>query len=234
MTDLKKRMTQLENDITELCKKLKRRPEEILKLIVTKKAPIQDIEELYRLGYYNFGENYIQNLLFKQKSLQQFSMIKWHVIGKLQSNKIKYLKNDFITMLHSLDSVSLALKLSSFFFKDKERQTPLLVLIQIKLNHSSEDKTGTDFHEAKKIIEIISQNPKLQFRGFMAIGPKSDKRTLDLLYKDFIKNASSIVSAENVKNPIISLGMTRDYPSAIQAGSTCIRVGSRIFDLEVR
>ena len=135
-------------------------------------------------------------------------------------------------MLHSLDSMKLALSLCSFFSKDTERKTPLSILIQIKLDHHSQNKTGTDFHEASQIIKVLNESPKLKFCGFMAIGPKSEKETLDFLYKDFVKEASSIIKRENIDRPIISLGMSRDFLSAIEAGSTCVRIGSRIFNSE--
>lgn len=226
---IKKNISDLKNKIQFLCDKYKRDFSEIELIAVSKYQKIEDIKNAHEYGLNHFGENYIQE--WKEKSefiLTELNNIKWHIIGNLQKNKAKFLNNQ-IHCLQSLDNLSLA--------KEIERKSPLdtklNVLIQIQMDKNDITKSGIPSEKANELIEFIANSKKLNFQGFMGIGPEKmaeiEKKDLYFKFTDETNMLWEKYYHQSNQKPIISLGMSSDYELAIECGSTMLRIGSAIF-----
>ena len=190
-------------------------------VIVTKNQQINNIQTIYNLGERHFGENRVQELLNKHKQLPKD--IKWHMIGHLQTNKVKFII-PFIYLIQSVDSMKLLKKINSSALIHKRKVNCLL---QIKI---SNDKSKFGF-ESKEVIQILKSNyksefPNINIRGVM--GMSSLTSNTDQIKCEF-ESISQILNLLNSKNKILSIGMSNDYKIAHEAGSNMIRIGSYIF-----
>ncbi|MBU6159041.1 MAG: YggS family pyridoxal phosphate-dependent enzyme [Bacteroidetes bacterium] len=194
---------------------------------VSKTKPVSDIEELYALGQRDFGENYVQELVDKQPLLP--ADIRWHFIGHLQRNKVKYIV-PFVYLIHSVDSLRLLLEIEKQAAKIGR---PVNVLLQMYIA-GEETKFGLDEVELNELMQHIQLHP-LQFvsiKGMMGMASfvedqkmlEKEFATLYSLYSRF-KNTA----IPNVNLEICSMGMSGDYALAIQQGSNMVRVGSLLF-----
>lgn len=216
--------------IFEIAKCYKRDPNDIELVAVSKYHNTENIKKAYQAGCLNFGENYIQE--WKEKSIQldkdRFSNIKWHIIGNLQKNKIKFL-NSKVSCLQSLDSLDLAIEIE----KKAPLDLPLRVLVQLQIDFQDTNKFGATIEHAKKICEFMSSSKKMTLQGFMGIGPaECHEEKRKELYFSFTHNSKILwqeYSTQRLQNPIISLGMSSDYATAIECGSTMLRIGTAIF-----
>ncbi len=192
---------------------------------VSKTKSIDEIRMVYDCGQKFFGENKVQEIILKQKELPQD--IKWHMIGHLQTNKVKLIA-PFISLIESVDSEKLLAEIS------KEAQKNIRTidcLLEIKIA-KEETKYGLNLSEAKKIIEKYRNNlfPGIRICGLMGIATDTDDREttraefkgLFELYKEFKK-----LKFEGFE--ILSMGMSGDYELAIEEGSNMVRIGSAIF-----
>jgi PLP dependent protein len=197
---------------------------------VSKTKPVEEIRALYDLGQRDFGENYVQELIEKEANLPKD--IRWHFIGHLQSNKVKFLA-PFIYMIQSVDSLKLLQEIDKHAARN-QRVIPCLFQIHIA---SEETKFGMDETELETLI--LSVNAIRQDSGFrhavisgcMGMASLTEDQTqirgeFDRLRALFQKIKSSFPS-----DPVdtLSMGMSSDYPVAVQAGSTMVRIGSLIF-----
>ena len=190
-------------------------------VIVTKNQQINNIQTIYNLGERHFGENRVQELLNKHKQLPKD--IKWHMIGHLQTNKVKFII-PFIYLIQSVDSMKLLKKINSSALIHGRKVNCLL---QIKI---SNDKSKFGF-ESKEVIQILKSNyksefPNINIRGVM--GMSSLTSNTDQIKCEF-ESISQILNLLNSKNKILSIGMSNDYKIAHEAGSNMIRIGSYIF-----
>jgi pyridoxal phosphate enzyme (YggS family) len=194
---------------------------------VSKTKPVSDIQELYALGQRDFGENYVQELVDKQPLLP--SDIRWHFIGHLQRNKVKYIIR-FVHLIHSVDSLRLLLEIEKQAAKIGR---PVSVLLQIYIA-GEETKFGLDEGELQALMEYIQQHP-LQYvsvKGMMGMASFVEEEVV--LQKEFanlytLYNQYKSLSVPNVSFEICSMGMSGDYALAIQQGSNMVRVGSLLF-----
>ena len=219
------RLRDVERRIRESAARAGRNAEDILLLPVSKTKPEEDIMELYRLGVRDFGENYVQELRAKEEHLPKD--IRWHMIGHLQKNKVKYIA-PFVAMIHSVDSYGLAEVIEKEAAKNG-RVIP--VLIEVNAG-GEESKFGVSPEEAGPLAEQILKLPHVLLKGLMTSAPFTDDE--DLLRSVFGKLKELTVDMNlknnnNEKVDFLSMGMSNDFETAIAEGSSCVRVGTAVF-----
>jgi pyridoxal phosphate enzyme (YggS family) len=195
---------------------------------VSKTKPIEEIVKLYDQGQRIFGENKVQELVPKYEVLPKD--IKWHLIGHLQSNKVKYIA-PFVAMIESVDSFDLLKIIDKEALKNKRM---IQVLLQFHIA-TEETKFGLDISEAKDMLEILKTNPLsgVEIRGVMGMASFTDE--IDQVRREFksLKDIFTLLKKEyfstNSAFCEISMGMSGDYKEAIAEGSTMVRIGSAIF-----
>jgi len=186
-------------------------------IAVSKTFPITEIEPLLKYGHSHFGENKIQEALDKWTNVKNnFENVKLHMIGKLQSNKVKFLIPLF-DYLHSLDNIKLAEKISKEQIKHKKK---IKIFIQVNIGRE-EQKSGVKINELENFYRTCVNQLGLNIIGLMCLPPaKQDVRP-------FFKKMRELNLALGLKE--LSMGMSSDYLEAIELGSSFIRVGSKIF-----
>ncbi len=203
-------------------------PEHVTLVAVSKTKPISDIQEAYDAGHRTFGENYPQELRDKHEALPKD--IQWHFIGHLQTNKIKYII-PFVTLIHSIDSANL-LEAVNKEAKKHERVADCLLQFHIA---QEETKFGLDLEEARQLLEsdTFKNMENIRICGVMGMATFTDdevevrkefkhlKAIFDTLKQDYFAGQPQFKE--------ISMGMSEDYPIAIEEGATLVRIGSKIF-----
>jgi len=188
---------------------------------VSKTKPIEDIQALYEAGQRDFGENYVQELVDKQAALP--ADVKWHFIGHLQSNKVKYIAA-FVHLIHGVDSIKLLHEINKQAIKC---QRTIDVLLQV---HIAQEETKFGFNE-EELIAVFSLQPfsNLRVRGLM--GMASFTNDQDKIRNEFkyLHSLFDQYSKSNSHFDILSMGMSSDYKIAIDEGSTMVRIGSLLF-----
>ncbi len=202
-------------------------PSNVTLIAVTKTHPVEKLQELYDAGHYQFGENKVQEMLDKHEVLPKD--IQWHLIGHLQTNKVKFIA-PFVTLIHSVDSLKLLQEINKHAEKNK-RVIDCLLQVYIA---NEETKFGMDLTEIAQLLDsgAIEQLPYIRIKGLMGMASNTDNKTqianefssLAVFYNARRSNVTAKVNLE-----ILSMGMSSDYELAIQNGSTMIRVGSLIF-----
>jgi pyridoxal phosphate enzyme (YggS family) len=181
--------------------------------------------EAYEAGVRDFGENYIQELVDKIPQLP--SDVRWHMIGHLQRNKVKYII-DKVSMIHSVDSLRLAEEISAQAVK-KNVEVDILVEVNVA---QEESKFGTFSSDAVLLVEDISKLPGIHVRGLMTIAPFVEDAEENREYFRKLKQLSVDIMSKNIDNicmNVLSMGMTGDYCVAIEEGATYVRVGTAVF-----
>lgn len=221
MTDLAERLAQTRLAISEECLRLER--VEPTLIVVTKNHSVSLAKQLYELGERDFGENRVQEAFGKASQLaldETQGDIRWHLIGQLQTNKVK-LALSFSNSIHSLDRLSL---LNELVKRTVERVEPLEVFIQVNLTDDPH-RGGVQEGELLSFADQVAQAPNLNLSGLMAVAgldkdPKVDFERVALLSK-------SLVSNHETANKL-SIGMSGDYLEALQFGATHLRIGTAI------
>lgn len=207
-------------------------PEGVTLVAVSKTKPVSDIQEAYDTGQRVFGENYPQEMRDKHEVLPHD--IQWHFIGHLQTNKIKYII-PFVTLIHSIDTANL---LEAVNKEARKHDRVVDCLLQFHIAQE-ETKFGLDLEEARALLdsEAFKQMENVRICGVMGMGTFTDD--MDEVRKEF-KHLKSIFDtlkqdyfADQKQFKEISMGMSEDYPIAIEEGATLIRVGSKIFGARI-
>ena len=201
-------------------------PNNVKLVAVSKTKPVEMIIESYNIGQRDFGENKVQELVAKKEKLPQD--IRWHFIGKLQTNKVKYLVNNFY-LIHSLSSIKLLEKIESEFGKNNLCAN---VLIQINIGRE-ESKSGIYEEELEDMISSVEKCKHVKVKGIMVIIPKGNEEENRYYFsrtKQIFNQLKERVF-ENISMEVLSMGMTNDYKIAIQEGANLVRIGSGIFGL---
>jgi PLP dependent protein len=192
---------------------------------VSKTKPVEDIQELYSLGHRDFGENYVQELADKEAVLPKD--IRWHFIGHLQSNKVKYIA-PFVHLIHGVDSENLLKEINKQAEKNKRR---IDCLLQVHIA-KEETKFGFDEHELNQ-LHGLQELKKVNIRGLMGMASFSDDMNLVRSefknLKQIYDKANAQFSILNSQFSILSMGMSGDYKIAIEEGSNMVRIGSLLF-----
>lgn len=198
-------------------------PENVKLVTVSKTNPAEKIKEVYDLGQRAFGENKVQELLEKQPVLP--NDIEWHLIGHLQTNKVKYIAG-FISMIESIDSEKLLKEVDKEALKTNRK---INVLLQVKIA-KEETKFGLTTDEAKNIFnQYLEGNfPNIEIKGLMGMASFVDDKTQIREEFSILKNLFDELSQLKPLETL-SMGMSGDFPIAIESGSNSVRVGSAIF-----
>lgn len=203
---------------------LKDIPNDVTVLAVSKTRSVEEILEAYHAGAREFGENKVQELCEKFEQLPKD--IRWHLIGHLQRNKVKYLV-DKVHLIHSLDSIKLLEELEKQF-SSKDRVAN--VLIQINIGKET-TKTGINVENIEDIINACEKCNSVKVRGLMATIPIGDEKSCRFYFNEMKKifEGLKMKSFKNINMEVLSIGMTGDYKIAIEEGSTLIRIGEGVF-----
>ena len=223
--ELQNNITRVREKIDRACERAGRSSADVTLLAVSKTKPEEDIRLLYELGQRDFGENYVQELRAKAEALP--SDIRWHMIGHLQRNKVKYIA-PYVAMIHSVDTLALAQTI------DKEaskcgRVIPILIEVNVA---GEESKFGVSPAEAPALAEAISHLDHVSLAGFMTSAPFVEDPEEDRIYFKQLKQLSVDITQKNFDNKngiVLSMGMSNDYPVAVEEGATLVRVGTDIF-----
>ena len=222
---LKDQLQEVEKRIQAACDRAGRKREEVTLIAVSKTKPVETLQEAYDLGVRIFGENKVQELTAKYEALPKD--IHWHMIGHLQTNKVKYII-DKAELIHSVDS----LKLAETIEKEAAKHD-LIADILVEVNVAEEESIfGMKMEEVIPFVEKVSAFPHVRVRGLMTIAPfvedpeenRSIFADLHKLYIDIKKK-----NHDNDTVSVLSMGMTNDYEVAIEEGATMVRVGTGIF-----
>ncbi len=197
-------------------------------LAVSKTRPAEDIAVLYKAGQRDFGENYLQDALEKQRALAHLDIV-WHFIGPIQSNKTRDIARYF-SWVHSVDRLKIVKRLSE---QRPITMPPLNICLQVNVDEE-ETKAGLRLEELSDIVRPILALENIKLRGLMAI-PKADKTVVEQR-KSFkkVRNALAEINQRfDLTLDTLSMGMSGDLASAIAEGSTMVRVGAAIFGVRV-
>ena len=205
----------IQHNITELKSSL---PPEVSLVAVSKTKPISDLLEAYQAGQRIFGENKIQEMVSKWEQLPKD--IQWHMIGHVQTNKVKYMA-PFVHTIHAVDRIKLLKEIQ----KQAEKNERIInCLIQIRI--AEEDtKFGLAASELDAMLEAAASCSHVKIKGLM--GMATFTTDTDQIQTEFQKLAQ--LYQKNSEFEVLSMGMSGDYPIAIEAGSNMIRVGSKLF-----
>lgn len=216
-----------ESKYVELIKQLN--AQKAVLVAVSKTKPVEAIQELYRLGHRDFGENYVQELVEKQQQLP--TDINWHFIGHLQTNKVKFIA-PFVYLIHGVDSFKLLKEINK---QAQKLNRVIKVLLQV---HIAQEETKFGFNEAELNTLFTNQAAEVQqlnnisIAGFMGMASFSDNKEQVRHEFQFLKSLFDKykqLSLSNFQPAILSMGMSGDYAIALEEGSSMIRIGSLIF-----
>jgi pyridoxal phosphate enzyme (YggS family) len=196
---------------------------------VSKTKPVEDIQALYDLGQRDFGENYVQEMADKRVQLPPD--IRWHFIGHLQRNKVKYIA-PFVQLIHGVDSLSLLEEINK---QAKKHSRIIDCLLQVHIAQE-ETKFGLNEKELAEMFKAAAALSNARIRGLMGMASFTDDmtkvrnefRTLRTIFDRLPPSASGLPTPDS-RLPTLSMGMSSDYKTAIEEGSTMVRIGSLLF-----
>ncbi len=199
--------------------------QEVTLIAVSKTKPIPLVMEAYAAGVRDFGENRVQELVSKYEAMPKD--IRWHLIGHLQTNKVKYIV-DKVALIHSVDSLKLAREISK---EAAKKNVVCQILIEVNIGEE-ESKFGLHKDEVIDLVKEVSLLPNLKIKGLMTVAPYVENaeenrrvfRNLKQLSVDIINK-----NIDNVDMNIMSMGMSGDFEVAIEEGANCVRIGTSIF-----
>ena len=221
----KENYLRIKSEMEDILIKSGRSADDALLLAVSKTKPVEMLQDVYDVGCRDFGENKVQEIMDKIDKLP--SDIRWHMIGHLQTNKIKYII-DKVYMIHSVDTLHLAEAISKEAVK---KNVNARILLEVNVA-GEESKFGGGLDEARVLFEEASKLPNLTICGLMTIAPYVEDAEENRQYFAQLRELSVDIGVKKTDNNIgaeLSMGMSGDYIVAIEEGSTIIRVGSNIF-----
>lgn len=194
-------------------------------IAVTKTKPVAMLKEAYDANIRDFGENKVQELVDKYDQLP--NDIRWHLIGHLQTNKVKYIV-DKVYLIHSVESIKLAKEIS----KEATKKNVICnILIEVNVA-DEESKFGVSCNDTEDLIREIAKLPNIKVRGLMTVAPFVENSEENRPVFKKLKQLFIDIKAKNIDNvnmEILSMGMSGDYVVAVEEGATYVRVGTKIF-----
>jgi len=223
MSEIKKNLENIYKRIELAASKAGRRKGEITLVAVSKTYPVEKILEAYECGQCIFGENRVQEALEKIDALKDWKKITFHLIGHLQTNKVKYLKDNF-SLVHSVDRIELVEEMEKRFSKINRVQD---ILIQVNIAKEPQ-KSGVLPEDFNFLLNKVLKSSFLNLKGLMMIPPFIDNPENNRVY---FKKMYELFEKVNTLKKIefLSMGMSDDFDIAIEEGSNMVRIGSAIF-----
>lgn len=210
------------NDLEKVIKSLKEELGKITLVAVSKTKSNEDILKVYNLGIRDFGENYVQELINKMDSLP--SDIKWHMIGHLQTNKVKDIVKRNIYLIESVDSVKLVNVINKEAIKNNK-----IVNILIEVNIANDiNKTGCNLDDLDNLANETKKLTNIKLLGLMAIAPNTTNESLII---NSFKKMNELKKKYQLE--LLSIGMSSDYKLAIKTGTDIVRIGTKIFGARI-
>ena len=212
--DLQENLQQVEANICKACENAGRKRSDVTLIAVSKTKPVEMLQTVYDLGPRDFGENKVQEMCGKMEVLPKD--IRWHMIGHLQTNKVKYIIGK-TELIHSVDSLHLAKEIEK---QAAKQNVTVSILVEVNI---AEEESKFGIHKEETISLIL---------GLMTIAPFVENPEDNRTYFRQIRQLSVDIDAQNIDNvrmDILSMGMTGDYMVAIEEGATMVRVGTGIF-----
>ena len=223
--DVKENIRKVKENMKNACLKAGRSPEDTTLIAVTKTKPFEMLMEAYDAGVRDFGENKVQDLMAKFELAPKDS--RFHMIGHLQKNKVKYLIGN-VYLIHGVDSYELAEVIDK---ESKKKNVVTNILVEVNVA-GEESKFGTTSKDAREVVKKIASLPNVKVKGLMTIAPYVVKPEENRQYFVELRNLLIDINKENIDNismDILSMGMTGDYCVACEEGATYVRVGTGIF-----
>ncbi len=225
MEELSKKLTVIQQNIEKAARKSGRSGQDITLLAVTKTVDIATAQQAFELGIRDFGENRTQEL---NRKLAAIPDARWHMIGRLQSNKLKDIVGR-VHLIHSMDSWHMAEEIDK---RARRLQTEAAVLLEVNIS-GEEQKAGIEPGDVAGMLDSLGQLPSLRLYGFMTMAPLSSvgeesRPIFAELYnlREKLKNKHFA----NVELKYLSMGMSQDYEVAIEEGANIVRIGSALFN----
>ena len=222
---IKSNLLEVHENMKKACEKAGRSEQDVELIAVSKTKPVSALMEAYESGCRIFGENKVQELVDKYEVMPKD--IKWHMIGHLQRNKVKYVV-DKAYLIHGVDSLKLAEEISK---ESMKRNITAHILIEVNMA-KEETKFGVPEAEAEALVKEISLLPSIQIEGLMIIAPYVENPEKNRQYFVGLRQLSVDIKEKNIDNVnmnALSMGMTGDYTVAVEEGATYVRVGTGIF-----
>ena len=219
MTMIKSNAEQIVTRIQQSCDKVSRDVQEVCPIIVTKNRTNEEIQEVYSLGFRHFAENRVEKLLERQTALPQEDIV-WHLIGPLQKRKVKQIVNQ-IQYFHAIDRLSIMEEI------DKRLDSPLKCFLEVNVS-GEESKHGFTPSEVFEAYEVAKQYPRIEIIGLMTMAPfEANDEVIRNYFRELKEVSKKIQSTSTLK---LSMGMSQDYPIAIEEGAHFIRIGTAWFE----
>jgi len=222
---LKENYANVLKNVHNACERAGRKTDDVTLIAVSKTKPVEMLQEIYDCGCRDFGENKVQEIMDKYEKLP--NDIRWHMIGHLQTNKVKYIV-DKVYMIHSVDSIKLAKEISKEAVK---KNVTVKVLLEVNVA-KEETKFGLLTEEVPDFYKEVIDLPGLKVCGLMTIAPYVENSEENRQHFVNLKQLMVDIESEKTDNISVgelSMGMTGDYEVAIEEGATYVRVGTGIF-----
>lgn len=212
--------------LEQACRRTERDPKEVTLIAVSKTKPLPLLQEAYDAGCRDFGENKVQELVDKIEAMPKD--IRWHMIGHLQRNKVKYIIGK-VFLIHSVDSLRLAEEISR---ESEKKQVTTSILVEVNVSQEASKFGLLSADAVADLITQIAALPHIAVKGLMTIAPYTENAEENRQYFQALKQLSVDIMQKNIDNvsmDVLSMGMTGDYEVAAEEGATCVRVGTGIF-----
>lgn len=222
---IQENLVRVREKMDEACDRRGRSRRDVALIAVSKTKPVEMLEEAYRCGIRDFGENKVQELCEKAERLP--GDIRWHMIGHLQRNKVKYIV-DKVYLIHSVDSLRLAEEISKEALK---KQVTVDILVEVNVAEE-ESKFGSTVEETLQLVKEMAVLPGIRIKGLMTIAPFVEDPEENRKYFAKLRQLAVDIESKNIDNVtmnVLSMGMTGDYEVAVEEGATMVRVGTGIF-----
>ena len=221
-TSIASQLELLQQEIAKSSEKRANFQHNVRLIAVSKRQPIEKIEEAYQCGHREFGENFVQEGVEKIQKLGK-SDIQWHMLGAIQSRKCKDIATHF-DWAQSVDRLKVINKLN----QARDGMEPLNVCIQVNL-FGEEQKAGVDAETCFELAEVIEEAQNLTLRGIMALPPRQTEHARQLAQFEKIAELYRQLADEYPTIDTLSMGMSGDFDAAIMAGSSMVRIGTAVF-----
>ena len=225
MGEIQQNINQIQKRIEAAAQRSGRKKEDILLLAVSKTIDVERIKEAVACGLKELGENKVQEILEKYEPMGE--EVKWHLIGHLQTNKVKYII-DKVKLIHSVESLKLAEEISK---RAKKANKVMDILIEVNMA-AEESKFGVAPEDTLSLIQKIALLDNICIRGLMTVAPFVENSEENRECFRRMKQLSVDINAEKIDNvymDILSMGMSNDFEIVIEEGATIVRVGTSIF-----